>query len=76
MNINVVVRIKCCEYFSFWFNYQACVKRINGSKSREEEVKNLLDSEVSDKSDEVECQQLQEEQLKELELLQTGNCLI
>lgn len=42
-------------------------------KSREEEVKNLLDSEVSDKSEEVERQQL--EQLKEIELLKTGNCL-
>lgn len=46
-----------------------CVKRINGLKSREEEVKNLLDSEVSDKSEEVERQQLHVEQLKEIELL-------
>jgi len=45
-------------------------------KSREEEVKNLLDSEVGDKSEEVERQQLQVEQLKKIELLKTGNCLI
>ena len=44
-------------------------------KSREEEVKNLLDSEVSDKSEEVERQQLHVEQLKEIELLKAGKYL-
>lgn len=70
-----MVHKKCCKYFSFWSIFQACVKRINGLKSREEEVKNLLDSEVSDKSEEVERQQLHVEQLKEIEFLKKGNYL-
>ena len=74
-HVNVVVHNKCCKYFSFWSIFQACVKRINGLKSREEEVKILLDSEVSDKSEEVEHQQLHVEQLKEIELLKKGNYL-
>ena len=66
---NLLVNIHCKSI------YQACVKRINGLKSREEEVKNLLDSEVSDKGEEVERQQLHAEQMKEIGLLKTGNCL-
>ncbi|KAL9961095.1 hypothetical protein ACROYT_G029977 [Oculina patagonica] len=46
----------------------ACVKKINGLKSREEEVKNLLDSDVSDESEEVKQQF---EQLNEIEQLKT-----
>ena len=76
MNINAVVRKKR-KYFSFWSIYQASDNRTNCFKSREEEGKNLLDSvsEVSDKSEEVERQQLHVEQLKEIERLKTGNCL-
>ena len=71
MNISVVVH-KMVHFNPY---FQACVKRINGLKSREEEVKNLLDSSVSDKSEEVERQQLHVEQLKEIEHLKTGKCL-
>lgn len=73
MNINVVV--KKYKYLSFWSIYQACVKKISSLKSREEKLKNLLDSEVSDKSEEVGHQHPHVEQLNEIELLKTGNCL-
>ena len=63
------------KYFSFWSIYQACVKKISSLKSREEKLKNLLDSEASDKSEEVGLQNLHVEQLNEIELLKTGNYL-
>ena len=53
------------------FIFQACVKKINRLKSREEEIKNLLDSDAAGVSEEMEKQHLK--QLNEVEALKKGS---
>lgn len=48
-----------------------CVKKINRLKSREEEIKNLLDSDAAGVSEEMEKQRLK--QLNEVEALKKGS---